>query len=60
MTVGSVSASNVSESREAKVNGRDVKNDHDQDDVAKAASASTPSKVNASGQQVGSLVNRSA
>ena len=60
MTIGSVSASNVSESRETKVNGRDLKNDHDQDDVAKATSASTPSKVNASGQPVGSLVNRTA
>ena len=60
MTVGSVSASSVSESRETKVNGRDLKNDHDQDDAAKLASPSTPSQVNASGQQIGSLVNRSA
>lgn len=58
MTISPVSTVSVPEARETKVNGRDRQNDHDQNDAAaKTAPLSTQS---ASGQPVGSLVNRTA
>jgi hypothetical protein len=65
MSVGSVSSTlpaSSNELGEAKVGGREVKNDHDGDDTGTASAAAAPSlgKVNASGQQIGLIINKSA
>ena len=62
MSVGSVSSasSTANEIGEAKVGGRDVKNDHDGDDSGAAAAAPPLGNVNASGQQIGLVINKSA
>jgi hypothetical protein len=59
MNIGSVSSSSTPEIRETTANNQDVKNDHDRDDAA-GASPAPLSTVNGSGQQIGTLINRSA